>query len=147
MDDSSTPQNEWQTCPTGQIDDMLSLVRRRRRNQFLVRAGSVAGVLLLAGLSPLLLSSASDVPAPEPVPIADAEVGSKDSSELCGITCQELKKAARKWLAGELPEAESNEIEAHLKECPHCPKFVNELRLEDDQSLLVAPPLRLIASH
>ena len=147
MDDSPTPQNDWQAGCAGQIGGMLSLIRRRRRNRFLLRAGSVAGVLLLAALSPLLLSSAPDMPVDEPAPIADAETDTKDSPEVCGITCQELKKSARDWLAGELPETESNEIEAHLKECPHCPKFVNELRLDDDQSSLMRPPFRLVASH
>lgn len=146
MDVPETSKGEWQDCPAGQIDGMLTTVRRQRRTQLLVRAGGMATILLAAGLLPILLSSDGPGTVAGANSASTPGSGDAESPELCGVTCQEVKKSARKWLAGELPTEKSEQIEAHLKECPHCPKFVDQIRIEDDQSRIDAQQSFLIAA-
>ena len=66
--------------------------------------------------------------------------------EYCGITCGEVQKNARAWVAEDLSPEMSERIEAHLEECPHCPRVIQQVRLEDDQSAIVDSPRILLAT-
>ena len=146
MDVPETPEGEWQACPAGGFDGMLTAVRRQRRNQFLMRAGGIATILLAAGLLPILLSSDGSETVAGTNSASTPGSGDVESPELCGVTCQEVQKSARAWLAGEVPAQKSEQIEAHLKECPHCPQFVDQIRIEADQSRIAGPQSFLIAA-
>lgn len=135
VDDHGTPNGDWQDCPEGQISGMLQGIQRRRRNDVVRRVVVGSVIVLVAGFSPLLLSSNE--------PVASTET---TAPEICGITCREVKQNARDWLSGKIADEMSGRIEAHLEECPHCPKFVENIQLENDQSAFALPARFLLAA-
>lgn len=112
MDDHNTPQSDWRACPAGQVSGMLRTIERRQRNTLLRRVAVGAAIVLGAAFAPQMFSR--DVPTPL----------------YGGICCEDVQKQAATWLAGNATPAVDRQMQEHLQQCPHCPKLINQMRLQ-----------------
>ena len=49
------------------------------------------------------------------------------------ITCQEVVELVTDYLEGELDHATREELEAHLALCPHCDRYLEQMRQTIDE--------------
>ncbi len=128
MENRNAPPGDWNDCPTGQISGMLRNIERGRRHA-VVRHGAIGvAILVVAIFVPQL------IPSDAPPPLFG------------GVCCEDVQENARAWLAGDVTPGLREQITEHLKECPHCPKLIEQLRLENDQTAVTVPNRYLLAS-
>lgn len=48
--------------------------------------------------------------------------------EAGGLVCRELVELVTNYLEGALPAAETARVEAHLAVCPHCARYLEQMR-------------------
>jgi predicted anti-sigma-YlaC factor YlaD len=44
------------------------------------------------------------------------------------MTCKELVELVTEYLEGTLPEADRHRLEEHLKDCPYCTRYIDQMR-------------------
>ncbi|MEW4527303.1 hypothetical protein [Maioricimonas sp. JC845] len=106
------PQEEnWQPCPKGAVQTLVTSLRRRRRRQQVQKVGGVVGMLAIVCVSAFLA-----------IPRQTCD------PELAGIRCSEVLALADDLIAGKLDDLTKGRIISHCKECEHCHRKILELR-------------------
>jgi len=112
MDHSDIRQMDWQTCPPGTLSEFAGKQKHLERRRFLMKAGGIAGGLLLAA----------------GVGVYSYRQNSRNEYEFGGITCTELRKNAPLLMAGTLDESIIRKIDIHLSKCPNCPEYMGKMK-------------------
>lgn len=115
----STPQQDWDPCPHGELARMVQARRRQRRRRIVDRAAAVGACLMIClavGGYTLGLFT------PEPSP------GGNSGGDFGGLACSEVRDALPAYIAGEIDPPMHERVARHLRNCPHCRSRYDELR-------------------
>ncbi len=99
----------WETCAGGEISRMLQGIQNRQRRVFALQLAGGALAAVLVGVFFVEFRPAGNVNAAE-------------------ITCRDVRKAAKDYLAGRVSADEKGRIAAHLDDCPHCAEWMRKMR-------------------
>lgn len=104
----------WMPCPRGSLGQFARREQTRQRRRFLVKASSVAAVVVLGG------------------GVGFWAFGPRGSSEpnFGGVTCTEVRTNAMAMMAGTLPADLMQRIQTHLSQCPDCQEFLKKMKAE-----------------
>jgi len=107
------PDSDWQECPTGEVGQLVSRLRTRRRRQTLTQAAvGVTGLCLLVVAGFFAIPSAT-------VTEGEPSYG--------GITCSEVRRQAVAYVSGTLDQLIAEKIKSHLDECGSCRRRIEQM--------------------
>lgn len=112
MNNSQHTPDAWVPCPPGTLSTLAGQEHRRRRRQFLMTAGSVAGAGLLTAGAAWLVAFRDDESHPA----------------WGGIACARVQSLAPRYLANQLEPDVREQIAAHLERCEICRDELAALR-------------------
>lgn len=105
---------EWKPCPAGTLPRFAKQQRARVFRRKLLQVGGVASVtVLVGGVSYIQFFRSA------PGPMAEPNHG--------GVTCTEVRKNAREYLAGSLEAKRMWQFQKHLEECAGCQAAFREM--------------------
>ncbi len=105
MDKKSTPVDDWQPCPPGELKRMADRIRLRERRKALKKMGAAGAALLVAVGGGYLAKEWFDQPR---------------EYHFGGIACSEVMPLLPDYRAGKLDELLRNQVSEHLDKCPNC---------------------------
>mgnify|MGYP002624187451 CR=1 FL=1 len=108
----ATEEQEWQSCPSGELSKMVEAKRARHRrkriDRFAVVAAGVMAFIAIGGFSLGLFTP-------------DGGNGTR------AMACSEVVPQLSAYVQGDLDESIRNDIAAHLNYCPSCRTHHQEL--------------------
>jgi anti-sigma factor RsiW len=120
----------WAPCPPGELVQMASGLRLRRRRRVAARAAAALSVVLAIGLASYWSLRGNAPPAPAP-----------SGSLHAGLYCSQVRELLADYRAGKLEPKLQLRVEGHLAECPPCRARLAKLTSQS------ARPLGPIAAH
>lgn len=117
----SDSESEWQACAPGDLEQFVTVMKKRRQISHLITGAEILTACLAIGLVGFfgmnMLSGSTDQVA--------SKAGKKHPG---GLYCDEVLNQAQAFVNHQLdPEAMHN-MEEHLAHCPGCQKKVDQLR-------------------
>ena len=110
--DSQENPDQWAACPQGEVGQLVSSLRQRRRHRRVIQGTVAVGVVML------LLTvgfSVSQILPQTADPLLQGQ-----GSQYAGICCEKVQEHGKAYMAGTADKEISHRIEGHLKECKHC---------------------------
>lgn len=98
--EASADDNQWQPCQAGQIQHLVSSLRKQRRNKTIAQASTVGSFVLLFAILFVVSGKKSDV--------------------ALVFTCDDVIQHAEDYVAGKLTALVTGQIDDHLSDCQHC---------------------------
>ena len=96
---------QWEPCPPGEIQGMLTGISRQQRRRALRTMAVGVSVVLLGGLGVYSLTNSPTQ-----------------------LTCAEVQPKLPAYVRGKLPNQERRQIAQHLQGCPHCREQYESMR-------------------
>jgi|GEM_PF-2352187 len=116
---------EWRACAPGDLGNFVSVMKKRKQISHLITAAEVVTVCLSVGLIGFFgmnqLSSSSRESTQPVARVADKACPG-------GLYCPEVLARAKDYVAHTLNQEMTQKVEAHLADCPHCQKKVDQLK-------------------
>ena len=118
MDTKQNRQFNWQQCEGGEVDQIVSRLKRRRLFRTLQRDIAVVTGLMLMLASGVVFSSG--------MPPQELDYG--------GIMCGDVDRHSLEFVKGSLDGEMQAQIEQHIKHCWHCQQRIANLRAGERQT-------------
>tara|TARA_R110002111_G_scaffold255157_1_gene321241 strand:+ start:28064 stop:28537 length:474 start_codon:yes stop_codon:yes gene_type:complete len=115
-------ETEWHACAPGDLGHFVSVMKKRKQIGHLITGAEIVTVCLAVGLVGFLgMNQLSSSPT-SPV--------ERIANKACpgGLYCAEVLEHAQDYVAHKLNQETSLKVEAHLADCPHCQKKVDQLK-------------------
>jgi hypothetical protein len=113
MSNSPKQRGEWIPCPPGKLAKLAGQECVRQRRHFLVRVGSVAGVVAVAAGAGWF---------------AFRGRGMTTEPNFGGIVCSRVRELAPQYMMGQLDPAVSQQIKTHLEQCVACRTLLESMQ-------------------
>jgi hypothetical protein len=115
---NATPPPEWEPCAPGEVAQLGKKLRGRKTRRVFLRASVVTAASLLAAGGGLWLAFGRR---------GDGEY------DYGGITCSEVVRQGKEYMAGKVPEPTRSKIAEHVAKCPRCGPLFKQMREQMDQ--------------
>ncbi len=98
---TSTPSNDWNDCPPGEIAGLVQSLKKQRQRKTFQQAAGVTGVVVLLVFAGSFLFSGWFLGG-------------------SGIACKQVRELAPQYVTHALDQELTAKITHHLKTCDHC---------------------------
>jgi len=111
MSENQSNTSEWQSCPQGEMGQLVAGLRgKRRTRQSMVIGGTASAVVVL------LLVGNFAINKMQPPP------------NIAGLTCRQVASMAQNYVDGKLDPAQAERVRLHAEKCRHCRAAIAKLR-------------------
>ncbi|MFH1299814.1 MAG: zf-HC2 domain-containing protein [Planctomycetota bacterium] len=115
-------ETEWHACAPGDLGHFVSVMKKRKQIGHLITGAEIVTVCMAVGLVGFLgLDQLSSSPTPPAERVANKACPG-------GLYCKEVLEHAKDFVAHKLNQETTQKVEAHLANCPHCQKKVDQLK-------------------
>lgn len=118
-------EGEWSSCPAGSLCQFVSVMKKRKQISHLITGAEILTVCLAVGLLGFLgvnqLSSSGGV-----ANLQEPQAPNKPCPG--GLYCKEVLAHANAYVAHTLDQKLTQKVDAHLADCPHCQKKIDQLK-------------------
>jgi uncharacterized C2H2 Zn-finger protein len=108
--------DDWRACPPGELSRLSSRLRSRRTRRSVVRACAVVAVVACAALGVWRLRPTG-------------QANQMMDLEYAGIRCGKVIELAKDYAMHKLDSGLSDQIKAHVEQCPRCHKRFKDMGL------------------
>lgn len=121
----------WDDCSPGEIQGIVKLLKRSRRNRELTQVASVGvAFVLLFAITIWSLPNQSGA----------------DGTHSGSFVCSDVIERAEDFVAGHLDALVNGRIEEHLAHCASCRQHIDRLRAQVESEIVVPPVLQTTES-
>ncbi|WP_339730342.1 zf-HC2 domain-containing protein [uncultured Gimesia sp.] len=115
-------EGEWSACPAGNLCKFVSVMKKRKQISHFITGAEILTVCLAIGLIGFLGMNQFSSEANQP--------GQRIAEKPCpgGLYCKEVLAHAKGYVAHTLDQELTQKVDAHLADCPHCQKKVDQLK-------------------
>ncbi|QDV54010.1 zf-HC2 domain-containing protein [Gimesia fumaroli] len=116
---------EWSTCPAGSLCRFVSVMKKRKQISHLITGAEILTACLAVGFIGFLginqLSGSANLSNQQ------AEHAPKKPCP-GGLYCKDVLAHAKEYVAHTLDQNLTQKVDAHLADCPHCQKKIDQLK-------------------
>ena len=124
-------ETKWQPCASGDLSQFVSVMKKRKQVSRFITGAEIVTACLIIGMVGFFGMNQLSGPSSQTI-----QVSTEDSENFCpgGIYCPEVIDHAKDYVSNLLDQELTQKIEAHLVNCPHCQKKVDQLRANMDNN-------------